>query len=187
LLPALVDQRLRRLYVIASDPAVWEQHPSKDRTEESVFRRWFEEALASGGALVAVDPATDEVIGGSRFVLHRPDEVEIAWTFLARSRWGGTWNSELKRLMLEHSFRKVQRVRFTIHSDNVRSQRAVRRLGAEQVGKAPDVHGRGGTSSSGCQEVRSIPAPKALANRAEAMPFWPKRQSRHSSMRPDRR
>jgi RimJ/RimL family protein N-acetyltransferase len=131
------------LYVIASDPAVWEQHPSKDRAEEPVFRRWFEEALASGGALVAIDPATDEVIGTSRFVLHGPDEVEIGWSFLARSRWGGSWNSEMKRLLLEHAFQRVERVRFTVHSDNVRSQRAVRRLGAVQVGTAPDVHGRG--------------------------------------------
>lgn len=134
---------LEPLYAIASDPAVWEQHPSKDRTQEPVFRRWFDDALASGGALVAIDAATGGVIGTSRYVLRSPDEVEIGWTFLARERWGGFWNGELKRLMLEHAFRTVPLVRFTVHSDNIRSQRAVIRLGATRVGVAPDADGRG--------------------------------------------
>ena len=131
------------LYAVAADPAVWEQHPSKDRTEEPAFTRWFDDALACGGALVAVDRATGEVFGTSRFVLHGPDEAEIGWTFLARSRWGGLWNREMKRLMLKHAFDEVQQVRFTVHSENTRSQRAVRRLGAVQSGTAPDAHGRG--------------------------------------------
>ena len=131
------------LYAIASDPAVWEQHPAKDRAQERVFRRWFADALASAGALVAVDQTSGEVIGTSRFVQYAPDEVEIGWTFLSTSRWGGTWNGEMKRLMLDHAFREVRCVRFTVHAENVRSQRAVRRLGARQVETAPDAHGRG--------------------------------------------
>ena len=51
------------LYAVAADPAVWEQHPSKDRTEEPAFTRWFDDAFACGGALVAVDRATGEVFG----------------------------------------------------------------------------------------------------------------------------
>jgi len=131
------------LYRIAADPAVWEQHPSKDRTDRSVFETWFAEALASRGALVVEERASDEVIGTSRFVRRAEDEVEIGWTFLARSRWGGTWNGEMKRLMLQHAFQVVPRVVFTVHSDNTRSQRAVERLGARRVGTAPDCRGRG--------------------------------------------
>jgi N-acetyltransferase len=129
------------LYAVASDPAVWEQHPSKDRAEEPVFREWFADALASGGALVVLDRGT--VIGSSRFVVVDADEVEIGWTFLARSHWGGTWNCELKRLMLEHAFRSASTVRFTVHCDNARSLRAVEKLGAVRTGTEPDCHGRG--------------------------------------------
>ena len=131
------------LYRIAADPLVWEQHPSKDRTDKSVFRLWFDEALASQGALVAVDRSNGEVIGTSRYGLPGADEVEIGWTFLARARWGGMWNGEMKRLMLAHAFESVSTVVFTIHSNNVRSQRAVERVGASRVGTSPDPHGRG--------------------------------------------
>ena len=131
------------LYSIASDARIWEQHPSKDRTDRHVFQVWYDEALASKGALVAEDAVTHDVIGTSRFVVRSEDVVEIGWTFLAHDRWGGMWNREIKRLMLSHAFDDVPEVIFTIHSDNLRSQRAVERLGAEHVGTEPDCHGRG--------------------------------------------
>ncbi|MCW2673921.1 MAG: hypothetical protein JWP14_2510 [Frankiales bacterium] len=143
LLRPLATTDFDTLFRIASDPLVWEQHPSKDRTQEPVFRQWFQEALASQGALVAVERSDGEVIGTSRYVLHGRDAVEIGWTFLARSRWGGTWNGEMKRLMLDHAFKSASTVVFTVHEDNRRSQRAVERLGAIRVGESSDAHGRG--------------------------------------------
>lgn len=133
------------LFAIASDPLVWEQHPSKDRTQEAVFRRWFAEALDSGGALAAVDQRDGQVCGTSRFGQQDTvrSQIEIGWTFLARSHWGGRHNREMKRLMLGHAFQAVQHVVFVIHSDNVRSQRAVEHLGAVRVGVEADAHGRG--------------------------------------------
>ena len=131
------------LYTIASDARIWEQHPSKDRADRAVFQGWFDEALASEGALVAQDAVTHAVIGTSRYVARSEDVMEIGWTFLAHDRWGGRWNGEIKRLMLDHAFEVVSAVIFTIHADNVRSQRAVQRLGAERVGSEPDCHGRG--------------------------------------------
>jgi RimJ/RimL family protein N-acetyltransferase len=143
LLRPLVSSDFDALYCIGSDPLLWEQHPSRNRAEEPVFRRWFTEALASEGALVVVDRTADEVIGTSRYVLRSQDEVEVGWTFLARSHWGGRYNGELKRLMLEHAFRSVKTVLFAVHSDNIRSQRAIERLGAVPCGNEPDAHGRG--------------------------------------------
>ena len=143
LLRPLATSDFDTLYGIASDPLVWEQHPSKDRAHEPVFRQWFREALASQGAVVALDRSNGEVIGTSRYVPHGQDAVEIGWTFLARSRWGGTWNGEMKRLMLDHAFGSVSTVVLTVHEDNWRSQRAVERLGAIRVGASPDVHARG--------------------------------------------
>lgn len=130
------------LRAIAADPLLWEQHPSKDRAEAAGFQRWFDEALAQG-ALVAVDRANGEVIGTSRFAVHDDELVEIGWTFLARSRWAGYWNTEMKRIMLGHAFAAVSTVGFAVHEDNLRSQRAVERLGAVHIGKSFDSHGRG--------------------------------------------
>jgi RimJ/RimL family protein N-acetyltransferase len=132
------------LYAVASDPLIWEQHPSRDRYKQEVFERFFREALASGGALIAIDSKTGRVVGSSRF--HGYDEekseVEIGWTFLARSHWGGTYNSEMKQLMLRHAFKFVKQVLFLVGPENLRSQRAVEKLGAVRVGSRPDGNGR---------------------------------------------
>ena len=143
LLRPLTAEDFDALRAIAADPAVWEQHPAKDRTQEPVFRAWFAEALASGGALVAVDRADGTVIGTSRYAQRGEDEVEVGWTFLARSRWGGRWNGEMKRLMLDHAFTAVTTAVLSVHRDNLRSQRAVERLGAVRVGTADGAHGPG--------------------------------------------
>src|SRR5689334_16027575 len=75
------------LYAVAADPLIWEQHPIKDRYKEEVFRVFFREALESGGALIAIDSQDDQVIGSSRFYGYDKEksEIEIGWTFLARS------------------------------------------------------------------------------------------------------
>ena len=132
------------LYAVASDRLIWEQHPDNNRHEEPVFREFFRQALASGGALIVIDNETGKVIGSSRF--HGYDgekgEVEIGWTFLARSYWGGRYNAELKRLMLGHAFRFVRSVVFMIGPRNLRSQRAVEKIGAVRAGSRRDGNGR---------------------------------------------
>jgi N-acetyltransferase len=125
------------LWAAGSDPLVWEQHPAKDRSTPDGFRAYFDDHLASGGALAVVDRGTGRVIGVSRYAFYEPErrEVEIGWTFLARSQWGGTVNGELKRLMLEHAFQYVDTVVFLIDANNTRSQRAVEKLGAARTGE----------------------------------------------------
>jgi RimJ/RimL family protein N-acetyltransferase len=129
---------------VASDPLIWEQHPEPDRCTEPVFRAFFDEALASGGALVALDRAAGLIIGSSRFHGHDPERsvIEIGWSFLARAYWGGRFNGEMKRLMLEHAFQRVERVIFIIGPDNVRSQRAVEKLGSVRARETLDTRGR---------------------------------------------
>jgi RimJ/RimL family protein N-acetyltransferase len=134
------------LYAVASDPLIWEQHPANDRWKEEVFKKFFQEALDSGGALIAIDAKDGRVIGSSRF--HGYDEhiseVEIGWTFLARSHWGGTYNREMKELMLRHAFAVVDRVVFLVGLRNLRSQRAVEKIGGVRIGSRRDGDGRVG-------------------------------------------
>ncbi|MFY9984772.1 MAG: GNAT family N-acetyltransferase [Chthoniobacterales bacterium] len=131
------------LFAVASDPLIWEQHPHNTRYQEDVFRKFFSDALASGGALIVIDSKTGRVIGSSRYAGYDKDrsQVEIGWTFLARSHWGGVYNSEMKRLMLDHAFQFVHNVIFVIGTQNLRSQRAVEKLGAVRNGSTIDSGG----------------------------------------------
>lgn len=133
------------LYAVASDPLIWEQHPQKDRCQEEVFRDFFCEALESGGALVAIDANDRKIIGSSRYngYSETQSEIEIGWTFLARSHWGGTYNGEMKRLMLEHAFKFVDHVIFVIGPENLRSQRAVEKIGGVRMNTRSDPRNRG--------------------------------------------
>ena len=115
------------LFAVASDPLIWEQHPAHDRWRPEVFRKLFDSGLESSGALLVRDVATKEVIGSSRYYAWQPAErhVSIGYTFLARRCWGGTYNHEMKRLMLEHAFGFVDTVWFHIGIANIRSRRAI--------------------------------------------------------------
>lgn len=131
------------LFAVASDPLLWEQHPEGDRYQEQVFRRFFSDALDSGGALVALERSSGRIIGSSRYHGYDPQQsvAEIGWTFLGRDYWGGRHNGEMKRLMLQHAFRSVQRVIFRIGPKNYRSQRAVEKIGGVFTKKTTDSQG----------------------------------------------
>ena len=132
------------LYAVASDPLIWEQHPVRDRYKEEVFKRFFRDALESGGALIAIDSKDGRVIGSSRFHGYNKEksEIEIGWTFLARSCWGGIYNREMKQLMLRHAFKFVNSVIFLVGLENLRSQKAMEKLGGVRLGLGPDADGR---------------------------------------------
>lgn len=129
------------LFAVASDPLIWEQHPAHDRWQEPVFRAFFDDALANRGALVAVDRVSGAVIGSSRYQgLEEADggSVEIGWTFLARSHWGGRYNHEMKRLMLAHALASVAECRFLVGESNTRSRTALEKIGAKLTDRAEE-------------------------------------------------
>jgi N-acetyltransferase len=119
------------LYAAASDPKIWEQHPATDRYTEPVFRAYFDGAIASGSAFVFVDRESGRLFGSSRFYGLDTDksEIEIGWTFISRDHWGGSYNREVKTLMLEHAFRFVDTVVFWVGENNLRSRRAMEKIG----------------------------------------------------------
>ena len=152
--PTLVGDRLElrplrpadwgALYAAASDPLIWEQHPESDRYQPDVFRRYFDGAMESGGAFAVIDRQTGRIIGSTRY--HAYDEaageIEIGWTFLTREFWGGACNQEMKRLMLDHAFRFVERVVFLVGPTNFRSQRAMEKIGGVRAGTRTNGAGR---------------------------------------------
>jgi len=135
----LHTDEFEELYAAAADPLIWELHPEKERYQRPVFEKYFKEAIESRGALVAIDRETKKIIGCSRF--HSLDttksEITIGYTFLARSHWGGRYNGEMKKLMIDHAFKFVSAIHFLIGETNLRSRRAIEKIGARLIGPEP--------------------------------------------------
>ena len=122
---------MAELYAAGSDPEIWKVHPVPDRYTESGFRKFFDGALNSKMGFVFVDRASGRLIGSSRYYGYEPErgEIEIGWTFIVRSHWGGAANREVKRLMLDHAFAFVDTVVFWVGEENWRSQGAMTKIG----------------------------------------------------------
>ena len=134
------------MFAAASDPLIWELHPARHRYKESVFRAFFDEAMASRSAFAFVERSTGSIIGSSRYYGYDAErsEIEIGWTFLIRKHWGGSTNREIKRLMLDHAFTFVDTVVFWVGESNRRSQRAMEKIGGSRrdgVFSRPSVPG----------------------------------------------
>ena len=134
----LKEEDFEILFKVASDPLLWEQHPNKDRYKRNVFENFFKGAIESGGAFIVFDAKTNQAIGSSRFYgyVSRKKSVSVGYTFLSRSHWGSTYNRALKKLMLDHAFMSVDTVFFHIGADNIRSQKAILKLGALKIDEA---------------------------------------------------
>ena len=119
------------MFAAGSDPEIWKVHPVPDRYTEAGFRKFFDGAVNSKMGFAFVDRATNRLIGSSRYYGREPElgEIEIGWTFLARSHWGGRANREVKRLMLDHAFTFVNTVIFWVGDENWRSQGAMTKIG----------------------------------------------------------
>lgn len=133
----LKPEDFESLYSAAADPLIWEQHPQSNRFQRSVFEKYFESAISSGGAFAIVDKSTEKIVGSSRYYNYKPEQnqITIGYTFLSRSHWGGKFNQEMKYLMLKHAFQFVDRVIFEIGEMNLRSRRAIEKLGAQLLEK----------------------------------------------------
>lgn len=63
----LKKNHFERLFEVASDPKVWEQHPNKDRYKREVFENFFKGAIESKGAFLIIAKQSNKVLGSTRF------------------------------------------------------------------------------------------------------------------------
>ena len=131
----LQESDFERLFAVAADPAIWEQHPNKNRYQRDVFQNFFTGAMESKGAFIICKSDTNEAIGSSRFYDYNEQEksILIGYTFFAKNCWGKGYNMSVKKLMLEHAFRFVDKVIFHVGASNIRSQKAMEKLGAQKT------------------------------------------------------
>jgi hypothetical protein len=84
----------------------------------------FDSQPTLNGVLVRLRPLRADdfadlyAVAADPFVWEQHPEIEIGWTFLARSHRGGRHNGEVKQLMLRHAFRFVASVVFFVSPDH---------------------------------------------------------------------
>lgn len=122
----LLDSDRDAFIAVADDPLIWEEHPESDRATPEKVQRFFDEALASGGAAVVTN-GDGEIIGSSRF--EPPDaardRILIDHTFLARPYWTLEDYLEVKGLLFDHAFAAFGTVELRVGVDNTRTRHAV--------------------------------------------------------------
>lgn len=133
ILRPLKDEDFESLYLVASDPKVWAQHPNKDRWQREVFQNFFKGAMESGGAFLILNKKTNKALGSTRFYDFNSEDnsIFIGYTFYGTDSWGKGINAEVKKLMLNYIFNEVDLVKFHVGKDNIRSRIAMERLGAK--------------------------------------------------------
>ena len=131
----LQEAHFEELYKVASDPLIWEQHPIKDRYKKEVFLPFFETAVQAKSSFLILDKQTNEIIGTTRFYDYKPENSSIAigYTFISRKFWGGLHNKSNKKLLIDYAFKHVDSIFFHVGVENLRSQKAVLKLGANKV------------------------------------------------------
>jgi RimJ/RimL family protein N-acetyltransferase len=134
----LSESDFEEVYSAASDPLIWEQHPASDRYKREVFQNYFDEAMNTGTGFKIIEKTSGEVIGSTRFYEYKPEDssIMIGYTFLARKYWGGKYNPSIKKLLLDHAFQYVDKVIFQVGGGNIRSQKAIEKLGAKKEGES---------------------------------------------------
>ena len=124
-----------QLFAVASDELIWEQHPNKLRYQKEVFKNFFDGAIISEGAFLIQDANTHDIIGSTRFYDFDESEnsVLIGYTFMGRKFWGSGINAMVKKLLLQYAFQFVDMVYFHVGATNIRSQKAMEKLGAIKI------------------------------------------------------
>ena len=128
---------LDRLYEVASNQLVWEQHPTPTRYKKEVFQIYFDGAILSKGAFIVLDAKTNQVVGSSRFydIDEENKSIKIGYTFIGIDFWGKDFNRNMKTLMINYAFTKFDKVIFDVGATNLRSQKAVQKIGGTKIGE----------------------------------------------------
>jgi N-acetyltransferase len=131
----LQESDFEDMFLVASDPKIWEQHPNKDRWKKEIFRIFFDGALMSKGAFKIVSKETQNIIGSTRFYDFdvADNSIFIGYTFYATAYWGKGINALVKKTMLDYIFQFISKVYFHIGAKNIRSQIAIQRIGATKI------------------------------------------------------
>ncbi|KOP83881.1 hypothetical protein AN957_06825 [Cytobacillus solani] len=130
------------LYEALQSPEVWKytwrEINTVDDLEQVLIMAVKNKKEGKQIPFIIKDKRTGRVIGTTRIgdIDKVNRNVEIGWTWLSPEVWKTKVNTECKLLLLTYCFEelKVLRVQFSVSGQNVRSQKAVERIGATKEG-----------------------------------------------------
>jgi len=139
-LEPLTQAHAQGLYNRGRNTADWRFMPRACFIDLADVRQWIDEATAAPDQMpfVIIEAGKDKAVGSTRYLNIRPEHrsLEIGWTWLGQE-WQRTGiNTEAKYLLLSHAFERLGcvRVEFKTDARNLRSQRALERIGATREG-----------------------------------------------------
>jgi len=128
---------------LAKDDRIWEFTKTLMVTDtyDAQFDDYFDAALATvsqGQAFVIHSATTEDILGMTRIHSYTPKDkwAEIGHTWYLPKVWGMVHNKECKLLLLQYLFEQVGlcRVQFRVAHQNIRSQKAVAKIGGIKEG-----------------------------------------------------
>jgi RimJ/RimL family protein N-acetyltransferase len=135
-------EHAQALYEAGQHPEIWAYMPIRITTPEEM-ERFVEQALKAKAEgtefpFVIVDQETGRIVGSTRFLdISLPNRhLEIGWTWHSPDVWRTRINTECKYLLLRHCFETLDLLRVQLKTDgrNLRSQRAIERIGGIKEG-----------------------------------------------------
>lgn len=135
-------EHVQGLFEAGNKPEIWTYMFMKVRSLEDMGKI-VEDALESMKAgteftYTIVDQQSDRIVGSTRMYDYVPKhrQLEIGSTWLTPDVWRTALNTECKYLLLKYCFETLHLLRVQLKTDgrNLRSQRAIERLGATQEG-----------------------------------------------------
>ncbi len=122
---------------------IWEYIATAPGQSREEMQAWMNQAIEetrNGTRIwfIIIRKSDERAIGATSFMdIHRQDRgLEIGGTWITPSAWRTPINTECKYLLLRHAFETLGCLRVQLKTDlrNVRSQKAIERLGAVQEG-----------------------------------------------------
>ena len=122
------------LYLVASNPIIWAQHPESDRWKKDKFTAFFNNAIKNElGCFSIFDNNNNKFFGLTRFYSYDASDkaVRIGYTFIAPKYWGTSTSNQINEMTLDYIFKYLNKVYFDIGEYNLRSRKATEKLGAK--------------------------------------------------------
>ncbi|MGG0657666.1 GNAT family N-acetyltransferase [Rummeliibacillus pycnus] len=142
ILKPMEESDIEGVFAVGAYPEIW---PYISITIENLedTKKYMTDALTNKEIgvefpFVVIDPKTNAIIGSTKFmdIDAKNKRLEIGFTWLTPTYWRTAVNTNCKYLLLQYCFEvlHLNRVQIKTDHENLRSQKAIERIGAHKEG-----------------------------------------------------